>query len=52
MRVREIDERDSSWEDHDPVFRVYLLRGGEGPGRGWATWTYNVDDADLIDVAL
>lgn len=51
MRVREVDERDSSWEDNEPVFRVYLFRGGEYPGSSWTTWTYDVDDADLLDVA-
>jgi hypothetical protein len=51
MRVREVDERDSSWEDHQPIFRVYLFRGGENPGRSWTTWTYDVDGADLIEVA-
>lgn len=51
MRIREVDERDSSWEDQNPVFRVYLFRGGEHPDASWTTWTYNVEDADVIDVA-
>ncbi len=51
MRVREVDERDSSWEDHRPIFRVYLFRGGEHRPSSWTTWTYDVEDADLIDVA-
>ncbi|MER7070575.1 hypothetical protein [Terrabacter sp. NPDC000476] len=51
MRIREVDERDSSWEDHNPVFRVYLFRGGEHPDTSWTTWTYDVEDADLLGVA-
>ena len=51
MRVREVDERDSSWEDQDPVFRVYVFRGGGRPTRSWTTSTYDVEDADLLDVA-
>jgi hypothetical protein len=51
MRVHEVDERDSSREDQHPVFRVYLFRGGEHPDASWTTWTYDVENADLIDVA-
>jgi len=51
MRVSEVDERDSSWEDHAPVFRVYVFRGGERAHHSWATSTYDVEDADLLDVA-
>jgi hypothetical protein len=51
MRVHEVDERDSSWEDNEPVYRVYLFRGGELPEGSWTTWTYDVHDADLLEVA-
>lgn len=51
MRIPEVDERDSSWEDHNAVFRGYLFRGGEHPDSSWTTWTYDIDDADLIDAA-
>ncbi len=51
MRIYEVDERDNSWEDNAPVFRVYLFRGGEHPDRSWTTWTYDVEDADLIETA-
>jgi hypothetical protein len=50
MRVREVDERDSSWEEQEPTFRVYVFRGGEQPDRSWTTWTYDVVGADLIQV--
>jgi len=51
MRFREVDERDSSWENDHPVFRVYLFRGGERPNSSWTTWTYDVEDGDVLDVA-
>lgn len=51
MRICEVDERDSCWENHNPVFRVYLFRGGEHPDRSWTTWTCDIEDADLIDAA-
>ena len=45
-----MDERDSSWEDHSPRFRVYLFRGGDRPGSSWATDTYDVTGADALEV--
>ena len=51
MRISEVDERDSSWEKYDPVFRVYLFRRGEHLTSSWSTWTYDVDGADLLEVA-
>ena len=51
MRVHEVDERDSSWEDQNPVFRVYLFRGGEHLDASWTTWTYDIEGADLIEAA-
>jgi hypothetical protein len=51
MRIRQVDERDSSWENYRPVFRVYLFRGGECSSSSWTTWTYDVEDADLLEVA-
>lgn len=29
MNIAEVDERDSSWERHDSVFRVYLATGAD-----------------------
>lgn len=47
MRVDEVDERDGSWEDHHPWFRVYLFQGGDVPGHSWSVETYDVQDADV-----
>src|SRR5687767_11378104 len=50
MRIRQVDERDSSWEDYQPTFPVYLFRGDQDPVTSWSTSTYDVDDADLLEV--
>lgn len=47
MKVAPVDERDSGWEDRRPRFRVYFF-AGDGPGN--VTWTYDVTDADVLDV--
>jgi hypothetical protein len=47
MRVEPVDERDSSWEDPQPRFRVYFF-AGDGPGHD--TWTYDITDADAVQV--
>lgn len=47
MNVEPVDERDTRWEDTRPRFRVYFF-AGEGPGH--PTWTYDVTDADVLDV--
>ena len=46
MRVEPVDERDSSWEDSAPHFRVYLF-SGDGPGH--ATETYDITGGDALD---
>jgi hypothetical protein len=49
MRVAQVDERDSSWEDPDPCFRVYLH--GSGPDKtGGFTDTYDITGADVLQV--
>ena len=53
MRVVAVDERDSSWEQDDPTYRVYLHGGSTRGGEEWTggtTWTYDVSDADLLQV--
>lgn len=49
MRVRPVDERDSRWEDHSPVFRVYLHDSG-GTSTAGSTDTYDVTGADVLQV--
>lgn len=48
--IDEVDERDSSWEDLNPRFRVYLFAGGDEPERSWAVETYDVREADVLEV--
>ena len=57
MKTEPVDERDSRWEDHSPRFRVYVFdesgRIGERDGsysQGYATATWDILDADLLDV--
>ena len=45
-----VDERDSSWEDHRPLFRVYLFQGGGRAESPWPTDTYDVTGADALEV--
>ena len=45
--VTEVDERDSTWEDSRPRFRVYV-HDGDGPGG--STATYDVAGADVLQV--
>lgn len=47
MDVLAVDERDSSWELDAPRFRVYFF-DGDGPGH--STSTFDVTDADVLDV--
>ncbi|MBS2937248.1 hypothetical protein KDN32_05795 [Nocardioides sp. J2M5] len=49
MEVRQVDERDSSWEDAAPRFRVYLHDSGEVSTHG-STDTYDVTGADVMQV--
>src|SRR6478735_6107420 len=43
-----VDERDGSWEEHSPRFRVYLHANPDGTGGGTAT--YDVLGADVLQV--
>lgn len=45
MDVIEVDERDSTWEDHRPRFRVYLQRPS---GDVHATQTFDLTGADAL----
>jgi len=49
MRVTQVDERDSSWEDPDPRFRVYLHDSRATSTAGW-TDTYDITGADVLQV--
>lgn len=49
MQVVQVDERDSDWADPSPRFRVYL-HGGRGPEQLTWTDTYDVSDADVLQV--
>lgn len=49
IQITPVDERDSSWEDHDPRYRVYLHGGLGEEAMGW-TDTYDVTGADLLQV--
>jgi hypothetical protein len=49
LRIDQVDERDSNWEDPNPRFRVYLHGSGETQTSGW-TGTYDVIGADFLQV--
>lgn len=49
MRVTQVEERDSGWEDDRPRFRVYLHGSGEASTGGW-TDTYDITGADVLQV--
>lgn len=49
IRIEPVDERDSSWEDGRPRFRVYLFHSGESSTHG-STSTYDVTGADVLQV--
>ncbi|HET8961411.1 hypothetical protein [Nocardioides sp.] len=49
LRIDQVDERDSNWEDSSPRFRVYLHGSGERGTSGW-TDTYDVVGADILQV--
>lgn len=49
VRIVDVDERDGSWEDPRPRFRVYLHGSGAESTRGW-TATYDVTGADVLQV--
>ncbi len=50
MRVEAIDERDGRNEGEASLFRVTIFRGGDDPMCSWATATYEVSDADVLEV--
>lgn len=45
MDATEVDERDSTWENHHPHFRVYLQ---ERSGDSYSTETVDLFDADVL----
>jgi len=45
MDAIEVDERDSTWENHHPHFRVYLQ---ERSGESYSTETVDLFDADVL----
>lgn len=49
IEISQVDERDSSWEDYGPRFRVYLHGSGQTETRG-STDTYDVVGADILQV--
>ena len=49
MQVRQVDERDSGWEESAPRFRVYLHGSGAASTYGW-TDTYDITGADVLQV--
>ncbi len=49
MQVVQVDERDSSWEDPAPRFRVYLHGSGETSTHG-STDTYDITGAEVLQV--
>jgi hypothetical protein len=49
VEILGVDERDSSWENSNPRFRVYLQRTQGSYVGGW-TATYDVTGADLVQV--
>ena len=49
VKIVQVDERDSGWENPDPRFRVYLHGSGPKSTHGW-TDTYDVTGADVAQV--
>jgi hypothetical protein len=49
VQIIQVDERDSTWEDDHPRFRVYLHGSGPESTSGW-TATYDVTGADVLQV--
>ncbi len=45
MNIEEVDERDSTWEQHDSIFRVYFARGIDR-----AVTTFDVSGATFSEV--
>jgi hypothetical protein len=49
MEVQRVDERDSSWEDDAPRFRVYLFDRGRCGGDYAVTDTWDITGADVLE---
>ncbi|MCD4536538.1 hypothetical protein LRP67_20805 [Nocardioides sp. cx-169] len=49
IEILQVDERDGSWEQDRPRFRVYLHGSGETETHGW-TDTYDITGADVVQV--
>jgi hypothetical protein len=49
IEIDAVDERDSSWEEAAPRFRVYLHSSGAETTYG-TTWTYDITGADVLQV--
>jgi hypothetical protein len=49
IEIERVDERDSTWEDDRPRFRVYLHGSGAESTFGW-TATYDITGADVLQV--
>lgn len=49
VKIVPVDERDSSWENDHPRFRVYLHGSGETTTHG-STATYDITGADVLQV--
>jgi hypothetical protein len=50
MHVERSIERESSWENYSPVFRVYFFTSpSAGSGPEYSTETWDVFDADVLD---
>ncbi|WP_155838577.1 hypothetical protein [Arthrobacter castelli] len=45
MNIEEVDERDSTWEQHDSIYRVYFAKGVSR-----AITTVDVSDATFSEV--
>lgn len=50
VQVEGIDERDGRNEFEASLFRVTIFRGGDEPWSSWSTATYEVTDADVLEV--
>lgn len=51
VNVEDVDERDSSWEEYEPRFRVYLFQTVDSKTTvAPIVWTYDITDADAIEV--
>lgn len=50
MRVERSTELDSSWEEHEARYRVYFFEGGDTPGHPWSVDTFDITDAEVVEV--